>query len=239
MLVEQAIFTSVQTRLTQGYHLVNSSPGVDEDLAKTLSQWSPTHAGLVSEDVRTASLNFFTAPSGQLVLSRSLYGGPEYSGRGGFQIVTLLVVLRSSQLAGYAHNPLSLASTLLIGDSLRLGNAKTLAGAGRLPQLEVPDSSVLDSGAFPRADRRDAEAVQSVSQLLSQHSRIAVIGCLQPLSVLNELMKRLPDQQRTRLSFSTATNPSVNRPFRLQFLPELDPHQKRQLKSQGVHCFAA
>ena len=72
-----------------GYHLVARSAGISEDLACRLSAWGPTHGSLLDESRDASSLSFFTPDDRWSVLARTVYGGPEYSQRGGRQIVTL------------------------------------------------------------------------------------------------------------------------------------------------------
>ena len=232
MLVEQAVFTSAQTRNTQGYHLVARSSGIDEASAQELIRWSPTHSGLVDDDVDASSLNFYTIGERWLVLSRSIYGGPEYSGRGGFRIVTYIVMMRPDQLIGYRYNPMVLASSLLSRGLLRFQSES----ASQLDPLNVPESSPLASYHSTKLANSYGRQAERIVDTLRRGDRVVVLGAEDPAGVAAEVEQRLNDQERASVSFATGMKPSVNRPFKVQFLKEVPDHQQKQLRSQGVVC---
>jgi len=232
MLVEQAVFTSAQTRQTQGYHLVSRSPGIDESDAQELIRWSPTHAGLMDDGLDADSINFFRISDRWVVLSRSIYGVPEYSGRGGFQIVTYIVLLRPEQMAGYRNNAMVLASTLLSRGLLRFQSHTS----SQLERLEIPDRSVLADYHSARMARSYGRSAVKILDSLRGTDRVAVLGAADPTGITGEVLQQLEDPQRSTVTFATGMKPSANRPFDVQFFKDLSPQMERQLTSQGVAC---
>ncbi|QDU40440.1 hypothetical protein Mal4_47970 [Maioricimonas rarisocia] len=234
MIVEQAVFTSVQTRSAQGYHLVARSPGVNERLAQTLAQWGPSQGALVGRDVDDNSLSCFATDDGRVVLMRSVYGGPEYSGRGSLQVVTYYAICRRQDLAGYDDNSLRLARVLLAQGHLRLQTdfARPLAS------LDLPDHA----SARP-ADRmaRDSSAplAATILEQLDADQRIAVVGAIDAWKTLEGVLQQIPAAWRLELSFTTGLNPSVHRRFLLHFLPEADTRRRSDLQRQGIMCVDA
>jgi hypothetical protein len=232
MYVEQAIFTSARTRHAQGYHLTSRSPGITDEIAQALSQWSPSHGGLLESAIDAVSLNYFPLPSNRGVLARSVYGGPEYSDRGGLQIVTRMLVFQREQLAGYSNNPLNLAQLAMALGQLRLtGNLEQL-----LEPVELPDQTALATAALGPDVVEPSESVQELLQRLQTASRVAVVGAENPRELLEELLQHTHSDDRLDVSFTTGLKPSMHRQFRLQFLTAADPRLRGQLAAQGVEC---
>ena len=135
MQVDQAVFTSAITRRARGYQLVSRSRGIEEDVARELWRWSPSHDSLIGGDPETASLNWFRLTGGQLALSRTFYGGPEYSGRGGLQVITHVLLMRREQLFGYDDDPLAVARAAFALGHLHL----KLHYPSEIPKVDLPD----------------------------------------------------------------------------------------------------
>src|SRR5262245_21309602 len=228
MRAEQAIYTSARTRKARGYHLVAKSPGIDEGQARSLIQWCPSHASLSLPDTEATSLNFHPVTNGWVTLSRTMYGGPEYSSRGGLQIVTRALLVHCDQLAGYESDPITLASVALALGYLRLEAGKS----EQLPHIDLPDSPIRVE--FPSGDGATNRLADELTSQLVGDKRVAIVGAPTPLAVLAQLFARLQAWQRIELSFTTGLKPSLYRPFRLTFLPSSDLITHRQLASQGV-----
>ena len=103
--VEQAVFASSDNPRLRGYQIVAKSEGIDDRIAHQLVQWSPSHGGLLSHATKATGLFFFQLNEHQLAFGRSLYGTPEYSGRGGLQTVTNYLITHRKHLAGYCNDP--------------------------------------------------------------------------------------------------------------------------------------
>ena len=232
MQLEQAIFTSARTRHAQGYHLTSRSPGITDQVAQALSQWSPSHGGLIESNIDAVSLNYFPLPSNCGVLARSVYGGPEYSDRGGLQIVTRMLVFHREQLADYSNSPLILARLALALGQLRLSSNLNQV----LEPVELPDWTALANAAPKHNSVEPSARVQTLVQRLQTGSRVAVIGAENPQVLLEELFQQTHPNDRLDMSFTTGLKPSMHRQFRVQFLSAADPRQRGQLAAQGVEC---
>jgi hypothetical protein len=232
MRVEQAVFTSARTRRMCGYHLVGRSAGIGDELAGQLSRWSPSHASLLSSGLDATSLSFFPLDRGWVAIARTVYGGPEYSQRGGLQVVTLIFALRRDQLAGYDDNPLVLAHT-----AYTLGHLRLMAEiVERLPAAEIPDRAPLSAALLQPSIPAQTAVVEELLALVRQQRRVALIGMPEPLAFLAQLLCRMPQPDRLELSFTTGLKPSVDRPFQLHFLPSADAASRRQFASLGMEC---
>ncbi len=105
MNIDQAIFTSAETVMGQGYRVTAASPGVTSDEKKCISRHSPSHEALCDKSADAVGLAFYRMDSGRYVLARTCYAGQEQSGRGGKRVLTRVFVLTSDQCAAFRWNP--------------------------------------------------------------------------------------------------------------------------------------
>lgn len=234
MQVEQALFTSAQTRHARGYHLVARSPGITDEMAKALAVWSPSHDSLVENHAAAESLNYYRLNHEWAALTRSVNGESEYSNRGGLRLETNMLVFRAKQLAGYDEHPLLLADTALSLGHLRLRDQTPQ----QLDVIDLPHSSWgrIDDALIPcEGDRNFAERV--VDQLTRR--RVIMIGVDRPKTLVQAVFDQLPRKERGRVTFSTGLRPSLHRPFSLQFLPSLDGRLRERMAVADVVCLDA
>ncbi len=232
MRVEQAIFTSMRSRKSHGYHLVAQSPGLPDSLYRSLTTWGPSHASLLEDRPEAESLNFHALADDWYAVSRTVYGGPEYSGRGGLQVFTQFLLLRGDQLASYEDSPLLVAQTARLLGALRL----LLNVPSQLRPLELPDRPLTGCAAQqpPRIFLRE-----EILRSLRFPNRVAILGVRDPLPVLTQIIRDLPREERRKLSFTTGLKPSVHRDFRLHFVHAVDSALHAQLSQQGVELVSA
>jgi hypothetical protein len=229
MWVEQAVFTSAQTRQVRGYHLVARSPGIPDALAQSLAVWGPTHDALLDDAIDSCSVNYFVAHDEWGVLSRTVYGPSEYSSRGGFRLETNLLVVRREQLSGYGHNPHPLFCTALALGHLRLRPSAPVT----LKPVELPDMSLLADQPDGATNSLCAELTERIVRHLPDE-RVAVIGVPDPWIMLRHVIDQLPQDIRSTLSFTTGLKPSLRRPFTLQFLSSANRTIRHTLGSSGI-----
>jgi hypothetical protein len=231
MRVQQALFTSAQTQRGRGYHLVARSEGINEDLARDLSQWSPSHASLLGSHTSASSVSCHPVADDWIAVTRTVYGGPEYSHRGSLQVVSRILVLRREQLAGYACHALSLVRVALSLGFLGLLDEPSAV----LPTLELPETSTIGRSCGS-ATLGNAATMQEILGMLQRNQRLALIGARNPLQSIDSLLRALPIGQRLDISFTSGLRPARQRPFRLHLLPEADTKMRTLLTSHGIHC---
>jgi hypothetical protein len=234
MKVEQAIFTSLPDSRIQGYHLVARSPGITTEAAKSLIRWGPSHGSLWSSETDASSVNYHPLDDTFVAVSRTMYGGPEYSGRGGLQLVTRSLVLRRDQLRGYENHTLALARLAFCLGHLRLQGDLSK----QLPVIDLPSRPTLATQACP-PQPGSRQAVESARTALVSGGRATLVYADDPELVINYLLSRTPPHQRIELSFSTGLKPARPRPFRFQVMPNFDLSLSRQLSSQGISVITA
>lgn len=231
MRFERAVFTSTGSNSVRGYHLVARSPGVDDDVAQGLCQWSPTHDGLCESGIDASSLNYYLIDEERFAISKSVIGGAEYSGRSALQTVTTILVGRQESLAHYQNNPLAFAQVAMSMGWLRL----IVDYDDPLRVVELPGFGLPEPRARAHADELLDRAIDAVRA----GRRIAIAGADRPQETLARLFEQLPRELRPHVSFSTGIKASTFRPFQIQFFPQLDNRLRDFLHQQRIAVIQA
>lgn len=231
MWVEQAVFTSSKTRRGEGYHVVAESPGVSNEIVTALNRWCPSHASLQSGTHHEQSLSFHPLSVNTVALARTTYGLKEFSNRGGLQVVTIALVLRRDQLAGYGNNCFRLARV-----ARSLGYMRWQPQfPERLAAIELPDEEFSEAFLSRDAGPTKPDLVEeAVLELLRLNRRVVVIA--EGGSRLTEnIVEQLTPEQRLCCFFSTALRWSKQRPYRVQVLRDIDQRTRIRMKMDEVN----
>jgi hypothetical protein len=228
--VEQAVFTSSNRGRIKGYQLVSKSAGIDRSLSQELCRWAPTRSS--SENSEVWSLNCFPLANDFFAITRTTLGGPEYSGRGGTQVVTMILALRNEQLEPYDFNAVAFTRTALAMGYLKLPldlecEQLPLATLPAFPLNRTPFDADLSNS------RSDA-LIEKASDLIDAGHRVAIVGLIDPMLYVDHLIEKLSIDERRRFSFTTGLAPSVQRPFHAHFFPSIDAATQHALQSQNV-----
>ena len=233
--IEQAIFASSERGSVKGYQLVARSPGIDRAISQCLCRWAPTK--FPSDDPEDWIINYFPIDDQLVAVTRTIIGGPEYSRRGGFQVVTLILVLTNEQFQAYRCNPILVIKTALALGLLRL---PLNLDCDQLPTAKLPVQPLVlpvESKPSRVADRNDdpeREMLDSVAELVTNAQRIALIGADNPIPLVEDLLGKLSFDARRGFSFTTGLAPTVRRPFQAHFLADADLARQRTLEAQNV-----
>lgn len=227
MLLEQAVYTSAKTKLREGYHIVAKSTGVSNEVTTALNRSCPSHDSLQCLDANFQSLNFHDLGNGMFSISRSVYGGKEFSNRGGLQVATIVLLARREQLAGYDYNVIRLARA-----AQSLGHLRwTPRFPSQLPRVEIPDA-----GANIHGERLE-HAVRERDQLLA-HWRsgktVVVVTDTSADELMESCVLALSAEERLLLSFTTGLKWTKQRPFQLYVLRNLRTDTRLRLQSAGA-----
>ncbi|MCA9160399.1 MAG: hypothetical protein KDA72_18840, partial [Planctomycetales bacterium] len=209
MKIQQAIFTSSDRGQIRGYQLVAVSEGIDRSLSRELHVWSPSHLG--EDDPAKWTINYFPVSLDHVAVTRTVLGGPEYSSRGGAQVVTLIAVLHNQQFSAYDNNAMLVARTALALGWLRI----PCDMPSRLEPMELPDVPLpVSRGSYsfspsqiadPRDrcptisatsrttpnDQLDVHVLNSLTERLKNRQRIGIVGARNPLRMVETFIERL------------------------------------------------
>lgn len=249
MKIQQAVFSSSDRGQIKGYQIVAMSEGIDRSILKELQRWSPSH--MTDDDPSKWTINYFPVSEDRVAVTRTVLGGPEYSSRGGSQVVTLIAVLDNQQFAAYENNAL-----LVVRNALALGWLRVPSNmSSRLEAFELPDypliasckteqhphmnlvaSGPLVGSALSATDEQeiDIRMLRGLIELLESKKRIAIVGARRPIILAETLIQSLPVEGRREFSFTTGLLPALYRPFQAHFLSSTTPVINQSLKSEGV-----
>jgi hypothetical protein len=228
MRLPQAIFTSVRGRRLDGYQLAARSEEIDEVLARDLQTWGPAHDSLLFPREGIESINFHPLLGGKwYCLSRTVCAGAEYSGRAGGRVYTQMFLMAPDGLERFANNPflvlraLRAAGRLLVYDNVP-ESLRSLPLVGRAAGHE----------GEPSGDDPPAANLAALENAIRKSPSVAVQGTRLVEPWFAALFRRLPMDERVRVSFSTGLKASLSRPFKLFVAPD-DAAQQRQLARQS------
>ena len=218
MWVDQAIFTSLMRQGRGGYHLVARSRKLREEDAQTIARWSPSHGSLLRDPHNRVSVNGFPLSGGRFALSRSCEGPGEYSGRGGRQLYTHILVFDdkalqavSGQLFAIYHNALAL------GHLFHQFEPPSVLEPIQLPDFHVPRAPAdwlaraAELGFPPLEPLRNRLLAGRPVRFGFAGDRTALAECL---------IGSLPLEAVRKVSFATSLQPSPVRPFLLSLVDE-------------------
>lgn len=214
MNVEQAIFTSLRSQRLDGYQLAAVSPGLTAEEMQELSVWGPAHDSLVCQRRRRPlSINFHRLASGRFAVSRTHLAGKEYSGRGGGQVYTHILVLQDETFARFAYHPFRVLEAAEVAGRLDLweGGEPTLA------------SFPMAGSCTPSSGMEVARAKQTLSAWLLARlvhitmlpQEVGVVTDRNPHLQVAAMFDLLPLHRRQEMTFSTGLKPSGQRHFHL------------------------
>jgi hypothetical protein len=258
--IQQAIFTSSARGQIKGYQLVATSDGIERSLARELQLWSPSQ--VADDDPSQWTLNYYPVDANHIAVTRTVLGGPEYSGRGGTQVVTLILILTNPQFAAYDNHAVRVAQTALALGGLRLPSHFP----SRLPSFELPDCplvyvtpqnvtpqnpspsdgetvsrslAVAEELCYSDTEDREARLLDKLHAVVAGNQRLAIVGALDPRRLVERMLDTLPVRSRRLLSFTTGLPPALSRPFGVHFLPAITAVMRQWLRSESVQVIEA
>lgn len=230
-LVQQAIFTSAETDRTAGYQLVSRSQGLNEEDARALAAWGPSHDALARQEADAVSFNFHPLSSGNFAVSRTNYAGWEYSNRGSRQIYTQYFVAPPAVLARFGNQPFAVLRAAMATGVLKIEQGipeelEPLHLAGR--------SAPVDATLLMRlSSAHGCDQVAALVQAMLTCRNLAIVA-EQPLeNLIAGLLNCIPPECRTEFSFATGLKHSTRRPFRVLGLPPI-PDEMRRARQHGA-----
>ena len=229
MYADQAIFASARGTQGSGYQLVSRSRGIDDGTATMLRDWGPSQGALLSRDIDANAISYYTLGADRIVVSRTIYGGPEYSQRGELEVFTRSIITSRKLLESYDYNPWWLARTVLCLGYFRLVQHTE----PWMTEVDLPLRSLVGVRSSSNARIANEPLTQAV-QSLQLNRPIALIGKIGVNQAMTQLMQSLGVQQRTQISFTTGMVPSVRRPFQLHLLSHASATLNSRLVKLGI-----
>jgi hypothetical protein len=213
---EQAIFTSLPRQNRGGYHLVSRSKGLSVQEAQAITRWSPSHGSLLHDQNNRVSVNFFGLPGGRFALSRSCEGPPEYSGRGGRQLYTHILVFDAKCLEAVAGQPFVIyQNALALGHLFYQFNPTEL-----LEPVEIPGFHCAREPKdwLERANDLGLPDLEPLRTRLLTGRAVRFSFAGDRAALAECLIGSLGPSVVPKVSFATSLHPSSDRPFILSLV---------------------
>lgn len=212
VVLQQALFTSLQAGENEGYQIAGHSAGVDAATRRELSTWGPSHDSLQSGGSEAGSVNWHRLSDGRQCLSLTRATSGEYSGRGA-KIETSLVIAGSDAVTLCGHHPLRLLEAAMAAGwtTSPVTEEMMLVGRSQPVQLEAVSKAC---GIFP------VPALAALVERLQQDEPLAVFLERDHRLLIDALFSLLPVEARPLASFTTNLLPSAKRAFRLHLLTQ-------------------
>lgn len=209
IVLQQALFTSLQAGDNEGYQIAGHSSGVAGAAQRELTAWGPSHDSLQA-GVSESSINGHTLSDGRYCLSLTRTTSGEYSGRG-VNVATSLLIADREAVALCGSHPLRLLEAALAAGwtSGETSAEITLVGRSQAVRLEAVAKAC---GVFaPQALAALVERMQRDEPLgiVLDHDQRLLIDALFSLAAIDV---------RPTISFTTGLLPSAKRAFRLHLL---------------------
>lgn len=244
MQIEQITYGSVKRTRMKGYQIIGKSPGVDSTTSSVFCQWAPSHNSIEvgsKQDIQDAwGLSCFPLSDYHFAIARSVHGGPEYSGRGGFAVVTSALVMTRNQLAAYDFHAIDVARTAITLGNLILTTQRDdglpMITLTRRPlSLPQPISDFTDSTPALLPGHAVNWIARETVSLIRDNRKVMVVGKCDPLPILTQLLDQFSAKERSNISFACGLKPSNRRDFKVQFTQDvMSPRMQKELERSGI-----
>lgn len=224
---DQAIFTSIRSRVGQGYRLVSASPGLTAEEKREITRRCPSHGNLCADGEEASAVSGYPLPGGRHCVALSRHAGLEHTARGGLRVHTAVVVLDAAGYAAFDCDPLRVQRAVAAFGAEILDNPPPV-----LPKLR------LEAG--PQRLQGPSEAAEHALYLLSAllcGRRLVVIGAADGLELARVLIAGLPVCTRRRLAVSIGLKFAPTRQMDLSIVDRDEGETRRLLRGQDIELY--
>jgi hypothetical protein len=215
VVLQQALFASVQAGENEGYQIAGHSQGVDAATRRELTSWGPSHDSLQPGVGDAGSINGHTLSDGRYCLSLTRFASAEYSGRGR-NVSTWLLIAGDDAVALCGHHPLRLLEAALAAGWTRADVTEEISLAGKSQPVNL-EALAQACTIFP------AETLAALVEHAAGSQALGVVLDHDQRLLIDALFSLLPLEERMPVSFTTGLLPSAKRAFHLHVLaPQTD-----------------
>jgi len=210
IVLQQALFASVQAGENEGYQIAGHSAKIDAALRRELTAWGPSHDSLQPGMAEAGSINGHSLADGRFCLSFTRIASDEYSGRGR-NVATWLLIAGADAVDLCGHHPLRLLGSALAAGWTRVDVTQEITLLGRSQPVNL-EALAQACSLFP------AETLAALVERIGSAAPLGVVIEDEQRLLIDAMFSLLPLQQRAGVSFTTGLLPSAKRPFRLHLL---------------------
>jgi hypothetical protein len=246
--VDQAIFTSVPSPLSQGYRIIAASPGVRGEEKAEITRRAPSHASLCKTEPDAVALLAYPIVGGRYCVARSHTAGREHTGRGGQRVYTHIALLDQQAWLGFGCNAVRVHAALrqAVGGRAMLKAPPRLAKLlllhaspepGSPADAEPATAAAVADEIATEAGLRQTQQVLRLSQAMLHGEHLLVVGSPDEFDLLEKTLSSLPLAIRRSLAVSAGLKYSPSRPVHLGFVSHDQGEAQRAIRGQRIAWF--
>ncbi len=229
--VDQAIFTSAESIMAQGYRLVAASPGISADERKTIATVSPSHDSLSDKSDDAHAIAFYPLPTGRCCVAVSHFAGNEQTGRGGKRVRTHIVVLDRDQWTSVHANPFTVARAVQRATADQPSKTK----GNRLPLLAIEPEIAIGPTSISTATAAVGDAsVRFLLDVAMRDTCTVVPGVSNAEAIMEGVFAAMPSTMRRECSFSIGLRFAMGRRHRLIWVGQKTTDTKRRARGHTI-----
>lgn len=226
---ERAIFTSLPSRIGEGYRLVTWSAGLKPEERQELTRRAPSHGSLTGDADSPRGLVLFQLKSS----GRSGWGfvrvsGAEHTRRGGGRVWTDFLLADPADAAREGLHPDDLRASLALEPP-----PKQPLGVTPLPRVGVVHAP---SGAASSSDARAIASAAAVASWILAGRACVVAAGASAIHVLEDALSMIPAALRGGIEASAGLRFSPGRGVKVTLTDRIDQDTVRATRGQGVDC---
>jgi GTPase-associated protein 1 len=231
MNIDHAVFTSTSTRSAQGYRIIAATRGLTATETKEITVTSPSHNSLVSDQQDAVGYAFYKLKSNRYCVCRSCHDGCEHTARGGYRVLTHILVLDESQMQSFGCNPFAvLRSVNKINATINTHDVEpTLQPITPEPNPNVT-ADLLDN-PYTTLGQSSSEFLISTA-LNDGCTMISQVDS--PEQIAEAILTALPARKRLECSFSIGLKFTLSRKRRMIWSVPVTDELKRITRGQKL-----
>lgn len=224
---DRTIFTSLPSRVGEGYRLVAWSATLRAEERQELTRRAPSHGSLVG-DVPRGIILFRLQSSGRAGWGFTRVAGTEHTRRGGGRVWTDFVVGDAAEIAAAGLHPSEIRTSIASAPEM-----KQALGTAPIPYLDV--LRIGSGEAAARTPRAVAAAASTAALLLAGQSCVIAAGA-NPTDLLEDAMRMIPSSHRASIDACAGYRFSASRGVKATLTDKIDQDTLRHTRGQGVVC---
>lgn len=233
--VDRGIYASERSPMGVGYRMIATSVGITADEKREIVRCAPSQGSLCATTEDAAALASFPLSSGRQALLLSRHAGIEPTARGGYNVLTHVLVLSPEAFACFDYDPFAVADAARgeLGDEVPSSSIRRLETLPLAVPADEP-SGVLCKSVTPH----DAQQLVVALQALLQEQDTLLTGVALPEKVLRSIVHATPSVRRQGLSVSYGMKYTRARRFHFVVAEASSTEIKRVAGDGGVKLLA-
>jgi hypothetical protein len=229
LLCDRTIFTSLPSRIGEGYRLVAWSPGLRPEERQELTRRAPSHGSLTGDaELPRGLILFRLQASGRTGWGFTRVAGAEHTRRGGGRVWTDFLLGDAADVARQGFHPNEVHASLAAAAPL-----KPPLGTSPLPRVGI---TRIGSGAAALRGERGARVAAATASLLLAGQPCVIAAGVDAPDLLEDALRMIPGSLRSGIEACAGFRFSPSRGVKVTITDRIDQDALRATRGQGVAC---